>query len=115
MPATNVAVQTLGLTATPSALSADATNGNAFTPLSDSTLLRIINGSGSSTTCTVDDPTSVSPSGATQFNPDASIACPAGAARMCVLSTARFADPTTGKVNLAWSVGTSVTFELYAL
>lgn len=116
MPATNVTVQTVGLSpVTPTANAADGTNGNSFAPLTDTTLIRVINGSGSSTTLTVDDPTSVGPTGATQFNPDAALACPAGAARVCALPSGRFVDPATGKVILTWSVATSVTFELYAI
>lgn len=114
--ATDVAVQTLSLAATtPTARTADAA-GNTFTPPPSGPVnIRIVNGSGGSITCTVDDPTTGTPEAATQFNPDAALVVPASGTRAFkIANPARFTDPTTGKITLAWSSATSVTFELTA-
>lgn len=113
--ATDVAAQTLSLAATaPVPLTADAA-GNTFSPAgSGAHYLRVINGSGGSITVTVDDPTTAGPDGATAYNPDVSLVVPAGTSRLTkIANVARFQNPTTGKVALAWSAATSVTFELF--
>jgi hypothetical protein len=114
--ATDVTVQNPSLTGiAPGPINADAT-GNTFSPLGSGThFIRAINGSGSPITMTIDDPNTVGPDGATAFNPDAAITIPAGATRQVkIASIARFQNPTTGKVTLAWSSATTVTFELFA-
>jgi hypothetical protein len=112
--ATDVAVQTLSLAATtPTALSADAA-GNTFTPVGGGPhFLRVIYGSGGSITATIDDPNTVTPEGASAFNPDVPIVVASGSRIVKISNPSRFAATATGKVSIAWSSATSVTFELY--
>lgn len=113
--ATTRTVQTASLTATaPGAFSADATGDKFAIPTSGPVYLRIINGSGSSITCTIDDPNSGAPTGASTFNPDVAIAVPATSTRVVKLDDrVRFTNSADQLVSLAWSSVTSVTFELW--
>ena len=114
--ATDVSVQILSdVTATaPTAITADAT-GNTFTPPDNTEIFaRFMNGSGASITVTVDDPNSVTPTGATAWDPDAAIVVGAGVDRMVKIGDpARFTAGATGKVTFTYSDVTSFTFELY--
>lgn len=114
--ATTRTVQLPSLSATtPTLFAADAAGDNFTPPGSNPVFLWIVNGSGSSVTATVDDPTSVTPEAATQWNPDAACVIPAGGTRLFKLgAVARFTDPTTGKVTISWSAVTSVTAALFA-
>jgi hypothetical protein len=77
-------------------------------------IVHVKNASGGSINVTVTDPNSVSPGGATQFNPNVLIAVPAGAERVMVLEGTRFRD-SSGNINLAFSATTSVTYAIYAM
>lgn len=115
MPTTRT-VQTASLTpVAPGAFTADATGDKFAMPASGGPVyLRITNGSGSSITCTIDDPNSVTPTGATSFNPDVAVAVPAGASRVVkVGDPTRFTNASDSLVALAWSAAASVTFELW--
>jgi hypothetical protein len=75
-------------------------------------ILHVKNASGSSINVTVDDPGSVSPANATAFNPDDTVAVPAGAERYIgPFPVERFND-ANGNVNVAYSATTSVTAEV---
>jgi hypothetical protein len=79
-------------------------------------VLRFINAAGSSYNVVLDDPTSVTPTGATAWNPDVTTAVPNGAQRYLVLTTAevlRFTDPATGRISWTYSATpTSMTCEV---
>lgn len=77
-------------------------------------MLRVTNGGGAPTTLTLDDPSSASPPAATAFNPDAAIVITNGTTKIIgPFPPARFND-ANGRVQMAWSVTTSVTWEIYA-
>jgi hypothetical protein len=77
-------------------------------------MLRVNNGGGAPTVLTVDDPNSSPPVAATTFNPDAAITITNGTVKVIgPFPPARFND-ANGRVQLAWSVVTSVTWEAYA-
>lgn len=77
-------------------------------------IVHVKNGGGSSINVTVTDPNSVSPSGATQFNPNVIVAVGAGTEKVMVLEATRFRD-TSGNINLAFSATASVTYAIYAM
>lgn len=77
-------------------------------------MLRVTNGGGAPITLTVDDPSSVSPTAATAWNPDAAITIANGATKVIgPFPPSRFND-ANGRVQLAWSATTSVTWEAVA-
>jgi len=109
-------VQTGSLTAVaPGAFTADATGDKFAMPASGPVFLRIINGGGSSITCTIDDPNSVAPENATTYNPDVVITVPNGTTRVVkITDSRRFPNAADSSlVSLTWSAVTSVTFELW--
>ncbi len=115
MPTTRT-VQTASLTpVAPGPFTADATGDKFAMPTTGGPVyLRVSNGSGGSITCTIDDPNSPSPTGASAFNPDVAFAVPATSSRVVKIdSSARFANAADNLVALAWSAVTSVTFELW--
>jgi hypothetical protein len=76
-------------------------------------MVRVNNGGGAPITLTVDDPNSSLPA-ATAFNPDAAIVVTNAQARIIgPFPPARFND-ANGRVQLAWSGTTSVTWEAHA-
>lgn len=114
MPTTRT-VQTASMTAAaPTVFTADAT-GDKFAIGSGPVFMRISNANGSSQTCTVDDPNSVTPEGATAWNPDVVITIPNATTRVVKISDGRrFGNAAdSGLVSLAWSAATGMTFELY--
>lgn len=106
----------LGGSAVPT-VAADAT-GNFITPGGTDVVVRIHNGSGSTVTVTLDDPTTSQPEGAAAINADAVISIPTLTARYIVLNKARrarFANPADGKVSWTYSAVTTVTVEAVAV
>lgn len=100
-------VDTDGLEATYAA--ADVA-GDEFTPQSGfSYIIHVKNGGGSSINVVVNDPTSTSPTGATAFNPDVTVAVTNAEDRFIKVDQPRFADPVTGKIQWTYSSVTSVT------
>ncbi len=99
------------------AATADAT-GNYVIPAGQNLILRINNGSASSMTVTLDDPTTATPEGTgVTISPDPVLTIAAGAARYVVLNSARrarFTDPATGRVSWTYSLATTVTVEVVA-
>lgn len=87
---------------------AAAGGGDKVAP-GDHTFLHVKNGGVGSINVTIDDPTSVSPIGATSFNPDLVVAVPNGEERMIGPLSARFANPADGLVAITYSGVTSVT------
>jgi hypothetical protein len=63
-------------------------------------------------TFVIDDPNSVTPVGATQFNPDVSLVLAASAIRRYLLDANRFRDTTTGRITITVTPGTGVTHGL---
>jgi hypothetical protein len=116
--ATQLAIQTANnmAIAPPAPAAADATgnyvtpNGGGLTHL----VLRVANGGTAAVNVVVDDPTSATPVGATAWNPDLTVAVPAGAQRYVVITNiARFRDPATGRINWTYSATpTGVTVEV---
>lgn len=80
-----------------------------------STWLHVKNGSASSITVTIDDPTSATPTAATAFNPDAAITVAAGAERIIGPISARFGAPATGLASVTYSAVTTVTVGAFSL
>jgi hypothetical protein len=115
--ATTRTVQSASLTAVaPGPFTADATGDKFAMPLSGPVFLRIINGGGSSITCTIDDPNSATPDSASAFNPDVVVTVAAGQSRVVKIAASnaeRFTNAADSLVALAWSAVTSVTFELW--
>jgi len=78
------------------------------------TMIRVVNGGGAPTTLTLDDPGTNQPVAATAFNPDAAITITNGTTKVIgPFPTSRFND-ANGRVQMAWSVTASVTWEAYA-
>lgn len=77
--------------------------------------LHVKNGGGAPITVTVDDPTSVSPSGAQAFNPDLSVVVTNAQERMIGPLTDRFTNPTDGLVAWTYSGVTTVTVGVFQL
>jgi len=69
-------------------------------------LVRFNNGSATPANIVVDDPTAVTPTGATAFNPDVTIAVPAGEVRELVLDAARFRNSSG---NIVWTYSANMT------
>jgi hypothetical protein len=77
-------------------------------------MLRVNNGGGAPSTVTFDDPNSTALPGAVAFNPDAAVTVTNGQVRVIgPFPPSRFND-ANGRVQIAWSVTTSVTWEAYA-
>ena len=75
--------------------------------------MRFNNTGGASVNVVLDDPTSVTPKGATSYNPDVTTAVPNGAARYVVIDDAsRFIDPATGRINWTYSASPTMTNEV---
>lgn len=70
-------------------------------------LLRFNNASATPGNIVFDDPISQAPLGNTAFNPDVTVAIPAGQARTVRLDANRFRDPITGKI--AWTYSANIT------
>ena len=88
---------------------AAAVGGDKVVP-GDRTFLRVKNGGGAPITVTLNDPTSVSPVGATQFNADVAVTVTNGQERVIGPITGRFADPAdSGLCAVTYSAVTSVT------
>lgn len=76
-------------------------------------ILHVKNTSGVSTTVTIDDPQSRSPSGALSFNPDVQMTVAAGAEKyMGPFDPNRFNDPLTGIAVVTCSPTTGITIEV---
>lgn len=110
--ATQLTVQKGALQVTPTVNASDATGNYVVCELTDEIVLRFANTSGSAITVTFDDPTSVSPESATQFNPDVAISVPATTGVRTVLLSgarlARFRDPATKRIN--WTTSAQASF-----
>lgn len=95
---------------------AAAAGGDFFKPRAAGNvpvLVHIKNAGAGAITLTVDDPTSVSPVGAASWNPDLSVAVPAGSERIFPLTPPeRFTD-AAGNVNLVYSAVASVTVGVF--
>lgn len=93
---------------------AAAGGGDTFEPLRGQAYnLHVKNGGGSSVTVTVDDPTSVGPTGAAAFNPDLAVSVPAGQERMILIDANRHQDPADDLVDITYSGVTSVTVAVF--
>lgn len=65
-------------------------------------LVRFTNASATPGNVVLDDPTAVSPEGATAFNPDVTVSLPAGATRTMRMDAARFRN-STGFISWTYS------------
>lgn len=68
-------------------------------------LVRFNNGSATPANVVLDDPTAVTPAGATAFNPDVTVNIPAGQARTMWMDAVRFAN---GSNVIAWTYSASM-------
>lgn len=105
---------------TPVALAAGAAaalSGDVVAARADATYVFIVtNGGGSSDTVKLNDPTSIGPDGATQFDPDASFVVPNGTTRtFWVRDARRFINPSNGNLEIVHSFVTSVTVQVLEL
>lgn len=69
-------------------------------------LLRFNNASATPANVVLDDPTSANPGGATQFNPDVTVAVPAGQARSMRVDANRFRNSSG---NIVWTYSADMT------
>lgn len=93
-------------------LTAAGAGGDDFTTTGKQYLM-IVNGDSSSHTATVNDPNSVGPDSAKQFNADVDIVVPAGETRIAgPFTAARFRDGADSKVHVTYSAVTSVEVAL---
>lgn len=86
-----------------------ASGGDKVTP-GERVFIHVKNGSGASMTVTVDDTISVSPSGATSFDPDLSVVIePSGERMIGPLTETRFRNTSDLKADISYSDESSVT------
>ncbi len=111
------ALTTAQITQAGTTLTAAAAAGGGDTVIpGDNTFLYVKNAGVGSIDVTVDDPVTPSPTAATTFNPDAKITVAAGAEKLIgPLRASRFANPSTGLVNVTYSGVTSVTVAALAI
>lgn len=94
---------------------AAAAGGDKIAP-GPNVFLHVKNTGGSPATVTVDDPNSVGPSGAAQYNPDLSVSVPATTGdRMIGPLGSRFQASTDGLVAITYSGVTGVTVAAIAI
>ena len=93
---------------------ATVTVGDKIVP-GDRTFLRVKNSGGSPITVAVNDPNSVSPTGATSFNADLAVSVTNAQERWIGPITSRFAEPADGLAVAICSVITSVTVGAFQL
>ena len=74
--------------------------------------VEVINGGGGSITITLNDPTSVGPSGGKQFDPDVEIVIPNGQRAKFAIPV-RFADPSDGLAAWTYSGVTTVSVGVF--
>lgn len=78
-------------------------------------LVHIKNANAAPCAVVLDDPTAVTPVGATAFNPDITYSVPATTGeRVIKISSDRFRD-ASGNVNITFTPNASVTYAIYAL
>lgn len=70
-------------------------------------LVRFVNASATPGNVVIDDPNAVTPVGATAFNPDVTVAIPAGETREVKMDANRFRNGTSGKI--AWTYSANIT------
>jgi hypothetical protein len=101
--------QTISLTGTQPTYAAAAGGGDKVAP-GPSVFLHVKNTGGSACTVTIDDPTSLSPSGATTFNPDLAVTVPATTGdRFIGPITERFLNPADGLAAITYNQVAGVT------
>lgn len=81
----------------------------------DGRFIHVKNGGGSPITVTIDDPTSVGPSGAQSFNPDLSVVVGDGDEAMIGPINARYTQVSDGFANITYSDVTSVTIGAFGV
>ena len=69
-------------------------------------LIRFNNGSATPGNVVFDDPTAVTPVGATAFNPDVTVSVPAGEVREVLIDAARFRNSAG---NIVWTYSANIT------
>jgi hypothetical protein len=115
--ATQITPQAKALAVAPTPITPDIAGNYIVVGTNDRLWLRFTNTAGSITTITLDDPTSLSPESATQFNPDVAIAVPATTGVRVIRLEGdrlrRFRDPATGRINIAYSSVTSLACEAF--
>jgi len=96
---------------------AAAASGDVVAARVDATYCFIVaNGGGSPDVLKLNDFTSASPDGATQFDPDAAMTITNGTTRaFWVRDPRRFINPATGNIEIAHSQTTSVTVQVLEL
>lgn len=79
-------------------------------------LVHVQNGDTAQHTVTFNDVNTSTPPGAAAFDPDVTIAVPAGEDRFINLTQLdRFRDPDTGRIDIAWSAATGMTIGVFEL
>lgn len=92
--------------------SAAAGGGDTLTPtVGDyrNLILYVNNGGGAPITVTIDDPTSLTPTAATQFNPDQAVSVTNGTIKAILIDVRRTLNTGTGLISITYSAVTSVT------
>jgi len=76
-------------------------------------LIHVKNAGASPDNVVINDPNSVTPEAATQYNPDVTVAVTNAQERMILIDPARFVNPATGAVEFTNSFLTSVTIGVF--
>lgn len=97
---------------TPSFVAA-AGGGDAVAPGGAKCFFYFKNAHTSPWTVTVNDPTSVTPSGAIAFNPDVAFVIPNAADRLFYLDPGRFTNPANGLIEWTYSGVTALTVGVF--
>jgi hypothetical protein len=115
--ATQLTIQTpTGLVITPTVNTNPDSTGSYVVPSVagvNKLVLRVTN-TGTQRTLKFDDPTSATPVGATQFDPDVSVVIPAttGVRYVVIDNVARFVDPATGRISWTYDAALTGTIEV---
>jgi|SRR3989337_710065 len=91
-------------------------DGDYFVPASAGKyMIHVKNAHTSSWTVTINDPISVAPSGAKAFDPDVDVVVPNATERMILIDVGRFKDPSTNRIDLAYTGLTALTIGVFRL
>ena len=105
-------VVTAGAVPTYAAVSASDT----FTPTSNQPhILHVKNAGGSPDSVVIDDPNSVNPGSATQFDPDVTVSVANASEKMIRIDPLRFKNTGTGVITITHSFTTSVTAAVFVM
>ena len=92
---------------------AAAGGGDSFAPEGARCIIHVKNAHSASWTLTINDPTSLAPTGAKSFDPDVDFVIPNAQEQMLELDPTRFTNPATGRIEFTYSGVTALTIGVF--